>query len=281
MLLDDGEAGIIPNLRVINYSITLTAPPLANFAGRSCGPGPDDDGAGATQPCGPDNEDEWLEEIENWGEVARRIAERASRLGVLIVEAAGNQGIRYPNPAGGVLDVHSVNMAPFAWARANWTAAPLANPIIIVEAIGDLAASAPSLARASFSNLGGDVSAPGVAIWSTGRAGVPWTHQRDSRWCRILQDGWHFVRCPARDRASRLSAGLQPLAHRRAGPGSDPALVDPRHHRRRQPPHRRLRVVVVTAGCSPAARRRQRRFQRRQPARHLWERRRAHRRPSL
>ena len=82
----------------------------------------------------------------------RRVAERFARDRILIVQAAGNSSI----PA--------TDMASFAWAGANWTS-PLPNPVLVVEAI-DFSAG-----LTTFSNTGGDVSAPGLAIWTTGFSG--------------------------------------------------------------------------------------------------------------
>src|SRR5207244_10026037 len=64
--------------------------------------------------------------------------------------------------------VGAENSGDFIWAGEHWiSSAP--DPVIAVEAIGTDAPNTPdpSLARASFSNMGGDISAPGVGIVNT------------------------------------------------------------------------------------------------------------------
>lgn len=117
-----------------------------------CGPGGDDDGVPGTGWCTPNNEDGWLEEMAEWGEAAREVAERASELGVAIVQAAGNSSGSYfasfCPPSGGACSpvLYAGTTAQFGWASDHWTATT-PNPIFVVEAIG------PGLARADFSNV--------------------------------------------------------------------------------------------------------------------------------
>ncbi len=136
-----------------------------------CGPDDNDDNtAGANDYCTPNNDDDWLKEKKHFGKVARNIAEFGSQKGVMIVQAAGNEsGHTSPwNPPatfclGGGVNVpgctverlKAVNVSEFAWASANWANPAIANPIIIVEAIGK------ELNRSVYSNIEGDISAPG------------------------------------------------------------------------------------------------------------------------
>jgi PKD repeat protein len=124
LLLGEKEAGRLGDLRVVNFSIR-------HVAADSFMRGP--------------------MQIEHANRAFRDVAERAARNGVMIVQAAGNEAL----PA--------VNQASFAWAVANWTSS-LPNPVIVVEAIGNTGVLPQSVARASFSNTGGDITAPGVQI---------------------------------------------------------------------------------------------------------------------
>ncbi|HEY0583459.1 MAG TPA: S8 family serine peptidase, partial [Chloroflexota bacterium] len=106
-------------------------------------------------------------EVESNGKAARRIAERAARDGLIIVKSAGND-------SSAASPLQAQRAGGFTWAAANWVSSD-PNPIIVVGAIGKddpdsvfpTGWLAPHLARADFSNAGGDVSAPGVRIWST------------------------------------------------------------------------------------------------------------------
>ena len=100
-----------------------------------------------------------------------RVAERAASLNVMIVQSAGNESTNFCLGDDKAFDVNTGNCkagaekirteltAPFAWASKNYPLDP--NPVVVVEAISD------DLSRAVFSNIGGDVSAPGVKILST------------------------------------------------------------------------------------------------------------------
>ncbi len=185
-LFEKKAGGQLPNLRVINYSGTnnaLVRDPAPSgsapgsvgpyswgrvWAGKLCGPGAGDD-ATKTVPCTPDTEDGALGQTAALGAIARAVAQEAARKDVAIVVAAGNDSagicaapVAQPPCAGSaslvVLDARKRH--PFGWASANWTGAT-ANPIILVEAIDQ------GRARADFSNVGGDVSAPGYQILST------------------------------------------------------------------------------------------------------------------
>jgi subtilisin family serine protease/plastocyanin len=171
----------IVDLRVINYSMGLSAPGVRYRTGQppnpakwwldhpdpNCGPGDDDDGSDLViEFCTPNNEDEWLETMVDMGKVARRTAEYASSLGVTIVQAAGNESDIYcmngPNASPCVSEkLRADTMAQFAWASNNWARSDLANPIVVVEAVNSNTARRPS------SNVGGDIAAPGGDILST------------------------------------------------------------------------------------------------------------------
>jgi uncharacterized protein YkwD/plastocyanin len=173
LILDEKTAGgRTPDLRAINFSAGAASFTPANWWGShptaNCGAGPADDGqAGSTQWCTPNNDDRWLREFAQVGAAARTVAERASGLGVFIVQAASNDSNDFCIPPAAVpcpganppALLQAVNTSEFAWAGANWTS-PRPNSTIIVEAIGN------TLARAPFSDAGGTISAPGVNILS-------------------------------------------------------------------------------------------------------------------
>ncbi|MDZ4825932.1 MAG: S8 family serine peptidase, partial [Actinomycetota bacterium] len=181
--------GSFPNLRAVNMSGTtmvLVRNPTTNVALwganntlKRCGPGLSDD-AGGTGPCTPNTLDGLLAEVANDGVFARRIAERASSKDILLSIAAANDSnsvcadsVQTASPANGACPagftfvlVDTRLWHAFGWANANWQSTA-ANPILMVEAV-DI-----TNARAGFSNIGGDVSAPGVNIWSTFPPGRP------------------------------------------------------------------------------------------------------------
>ena len=192
-IIDEKQpGGQFPNLRVVNYSagsVFFARDKNTNLmswgtlmAGKHCGPGLGDD-AGATGPCTPNTDDTFLADIAGDGAIARAVAARAANANITIAAAAGNESdsicenatttvqpnvVAGPNGQGvtvcpngfhmAILDAR--NMTAFGWADAHWTNAD-PNPIIMVEAVGK------DLKRASFSNIGGEVSAPGVDIVST------------------------------------------------------------------------------------------------------------------
>jgi len=113
----------VPSLRVINYSAGIELPepdywweehPISN---RICGPGDHDDGTIFHYYCTPNNEDRWLQDQANRGKRAHRIAEGASRLGVIIVQSVGNRAEEF-TPGG--LErtlIRAQNDTEFSWAR--------------------------------------------------------------------------------------------------------------------------------------------------------------------
>jgi subtilisin family serine protease len=103
------------------------------------------------------NSDQELQDIaRDQGIIVRTVAELAARKGIIIVSAAGNDSsARYPN-------VRAQYASPFNWAAANAGIYPLpASNIIVVESVGREGA------RSFFSNVNGQVSAPGEGILST------------------------------------------------------------------------------------------------------------------
>ncbi len=169
----------LSDIKVVNLSVKHSVPhavpgdqPWWDSQGvfPVCGPGDNDDNtAGANDFCTPNNDDDWLEEMANLGKATRNIAEYASQKGIIIVQAAGNDsGQTTPglpkstfclgsgvNVEGCTFErLKAVNVAEFAWASENWVNPAIANPIIIVEAIGI------DLGRSVYSNIEGDVSAP-------------------------------------------------------------------------------------------------------------------------
>ena len=148
-----------------------------------CGPGNDDDGTEtAILFCTPNNDDDWLAEIDNWGLSATRIARRASSLGVLISQAAGNDGATFCVPSGATATFlttlinsrtgacHDASStpeplraevgSPFAAASREWLG-PLDNPTVIVENLH------PALAARCRRTSAATISAPGTDILST------------------------------------------------------------------------------------------------------------------
>jgi alpha-tubulin suppressor-like RCC1 family protein/uncharacterized protein YkwD/thiol-disulfide isomerase/thioredoxin/plastocyanin/uncharacterized membrane protein YphA (DoxX/SURF4 family) len=154
-LFNEVEKGSIPNLRVINFSVGAPTPNLEDWWNNhlvfNCGPSGD-------QPCNWNNDAKWHEE---WGDIGRasvKVAMRAASLNVMIVQAAGNESNKFRH--WDEMERIKVEWAtPFGWVVKNYPLDP--NPIVVVEAISD------NLSRAQFSNIGGDVSAPGVDIYST------------------------------------------------------------------------------------------------------------------
>jgi uncharacterized protein YkwD/plastocyanin len=185
MLSEDRPGGDWPHLRVINMSsVTMmyttvdgTPDGVANWGtlnqGRHCGLGTAPDGVGTNAPCTPNNDNSFLNEVKADGTFALKVAQQASAKGVLLTVASGNDSNKICEsatdvaaPAGGncpagftfsKLDTRATQA--FGWADAHWSGG--SNPILMTDAV-DI-----NNARAKFSNIGGDVSAPGVNILST------------------------------------------------------------------------------------------------------------------
>ncbi|HEV2951359.1 MAG TPA: S8 family serine peptidase, partial [Actinomycetota bacterium] len=184
-----------PDLRVINYSAGFPPVSLEKLqqrhpgAGADCGPGPNDDGPGSSDPCSMNNDDKWLTDFFQIGQVAAAIAQVAADSSVIIVQAAGNESNDYCAPlsadpdakppctsaqvAGALEQVSAEHSGEFIWASKNW-ASSSDNPVIAVEAVGDNTTTpdSPSAGRATFSNPGGDISAPGAHIVSNDNGGA-------------------------------------------------------------------------------------------------------------
>ncbi|MCB0961069.1 MAG: cadherin-like domain-containing protein [Acidimicrobiales bacterium] len=174
-----GTAGVAPNLRAINLSINSVSFAQAGavwattFRNRTCGPGAADD-AGGTGACTPNTEDGYLREIAQIGKVDLALARVAASQDVVIVQAAGNDSgvsgnATFCTPLGQTPcttyeKIRASSKSGFAWASANWPDG-VANPIIVVGAID------AQRQRASFSNVGADVSAAGVNTVSANAGG--------------------------------------------------------------------------------------------------------------
>jgi uncharacterized protein YkwD len=165
-----------PGLRVINYSAGVAGFDRtvwsSRYLDRTCGPGATDDeladnGSGLKEYCTPNNSDEWLREFGAVGQTFARVARKAAASNVLIVQSAGNDSDKFRPPGhGDAIVIDARNRNEFAWASANWSSDFVAgrghsNPIVVVQAI-DTDGSRPT-----FSNVGGDIAAPGVAVVST------------------------------------------------------------------------------------------------------------------
>lgn len=182
--------GALPNLRVINLSAgtiqfaKVTRGPTGQqrnvpvwedkFANAKCGPLDNDDATG-TQLCTPANQDDWLREYAQMSHAALAVARLAATQDVVIVKSSGNSSDDFCDVFGAAPCPHTPNPVPlpvygtneFAWAQQNWGASGF--PVLLVEAYGTGAGSSPAQPQvATFSQTGGDVSAPGVNVWGTG-----------------------------------------------------------------------------------------------------------------
>lgn len=180
LLLRELQAGRLTDVRVINHSTTLMDYDREAWGDAhgsdTCGPGVDDDGAGGGT-CFPDTHDPSIEEMVNHGRIMRDVVE-AYVNGLedppLFVVAAGNDGATFC--PGLTLECDTPRPLPttaastMSWSSRNWVD-PAPNPILIVESIGRLVDGrvTPGTQRSGFSNLGGDIAAPGLAV-STGSA---------------------------------------------------------------------------------------------------------------
>jgi Subtilase family len=187
-ILDEARpSGQFPKLRVINVSMSRGLPAANYFTAypnNTYGPLDNDDQPattvpGSLGPCTLDNEDKWLTEVRNGGRAHRTIAERAADHAnrIVFVVSTGNG-------SSDVVAHETRRMNDFGWAAANWVSAVLPNPIFMAEALGTTGApggtccvtgplnlQSPSNARASLSNVGGHIAAPGVMAITTVLAG--------------------------------------------------------------------------------------------------------------
>ncbi len=188
MLNEDRPNGRWPNLRVINMSakttlLTEDTQHVANWGefekGRRCGPGANDDRTpAATGPCTPNTDDTLLNDVAGDGAFATAVAQQASQKNVLLTIASGNESNQIcenatttAKPVGNACPagfhftkVDTRLFHAFGWADAHWSGG--ANPILMTDAVDS------TNARALFSEIGGDVSAPGVGIVSTTTGGT-------------------------------------------------------------------------------------------------------------
>ena len=201
LLLRDVVEGTLPMPDVVNLSIQMKPPEPADWwerwDGETCGPGSDDDATG-TATCFPDHEDGWVNEVASMGEVLRRVVENFLGPGgastPLFVVSTGNISARYCEvlrgnectPELAVPQDAAAAGSPLTWAERNWDVTTFGTPpILSVESIGNIEAPRvrPGRDRSSFSNVGGDISAPGLTV-STGADGAPTDPA-----CRIGSDG--------------------------------------------------------------------------------------------
>ncbi len=201
LLLRDVVEGTLPMPDVVNMSIQMKPPEPADWwerwDGETCGPGSDDDATG-TATCVPDHEDGWVNEVASMGEALRRVVENFLGPGgastPLFVVSTGNISARYCEvlrgddctPELAVPQDAAAAGSPLTWAERNWDVANFGEPpILSVESIGNIESPRvrPGRDRSSFSNVGGDIAAPGLTV-SAGADGAP----ADPA-CRIGSDG--------------------------------------------------------------------------------------------
>ncbi len=182
LLTESIALGRIPAPDVINLSIQNVVAEAADWwaiwDGKTCGPGYDDDAAG-TGVCFPDTEDTSLREYAQTGLAVRTQVEALITVTddpPLLVAATGNYSAMFCAvlrgsacvTASAVPQSGSKMGSPFAWAARNWDTVNFGAdpPILLVESIGLVQNSAllPSTARSPFSNIDGDIAAPGWII---------------------------------------------------------------------------------------------------------------------
>ena len=190
LLVDAIEEGRLGDVRVINYSGGMPMPDGVTWTedavdrGPVCGPGSHDDGPdGGTVDangnpgrwCTPQVDDDHRQEVENQAVAFDMLVRRAADAGVMIVTSAGNASADYcvpaDQPATCLLETQTAEYnSAFGWLATNWGADPARaawpNPILTVGAIGNVGGSTagPSRARMGFSNVGEDVTAPGIML---------------------------------------------------------------------------------------------------------------------
>ena len=166
----------LANPRVINRSLAnpmKRAEAQAQIArGPVCGPGSNDDDAVDGEWCTPSTLDSSRQLLEQGGRWFLRVAARElSNRDILLMSAAGNMGTFFCPPSQPCI-VEPAQWGSYAnWAAANWAIAESGpNPIIVVEALGATVAIEggtavdPARTRAPFSQIAGDISAPGIIL---------------------------------------------------------------------------------------------------------------------
>ncbi len=167
------------NLRVIN----LSAGPFFEFTdgvadfeqryGRDlCGPGADDDTTTPVEQkvaCSPNNQDTYVKEFRAWAELLRPIADRLAAYNVLLVVAAGNDGLDFcaDRPRADVSApctqrtlINTASIQPFGYLASTWPAGSVP-PWVLVEANFT---TTTTMTRAPYSNGGGTLSAGGTTV---------------------------------------------------------------------------------------------------------------------
>jgi subtilisin family serine protease len=131
-----------PNVKVINLSLTYNW--MASYHRNS------------------DTDAEVQGMVVTHGLFARALADFAAERGIILVSAAGND-----STADSKVSAHYAS--PFNWAAQDPTNGAPNKNVLVVESVGR------GQQRSSFSNTGGDLSAPGEGILSTvaSRAGLP------------------------------------------------------------------------------------------------------------
>lgn len=180
LTLTELEAGRMGQPRVINISSAMAYAGAdqwtARWRTRRCGPGANDD-AGSSGPCLPQFEDGRIAFANSMGTAMRGVIEDfVTKVAEppLFVFAAGNNSDGLCNPLGSActervpLPVEAMSEA--AVASRDWDHSVGPNPILVVESIGTYTANpgggqspTPGPARSLFSNIGGHLSAPGLA----------------------------------------------------------------------------------------------------------------------
>ena len=203
LLLRDVQDGRFPMPDVVNMSVQVKPPDpddwWQEWEGTTCGPGLDDDATG-TDVCVPDHEDGWVSEVAEMGGAHRRAVERftetAGASTPLFVVSTGNISAKYCAELRGAdcfpelaepQDAAEAG-SPMTWAERNWDVAAYGEPpILSVESIGNFVSTSlvPGPDRSFFSNVGGDISAPGSTM-STGAVGGP---PEAGAVCRTGSDG--------------------------------------------------------------------------------------------
>ena len=238
-------------IRVINQSAGWKIDPddwVSSHAMKTCSPGRADDAAG-TGPCLPSTDDVWIQAAERLSLPMRDVLKRGAANRILYTTSAGNAGTEWcwtgstlyarPAPSGVAGCVTQVSTAMgnstlttlgLTWSGPQWgDPNPGPNPIIVVESLGNFLPQAAAgvpwtladgygvstyelFARSPFSQVGGHVSAPGGAIYSTcrpdddgqdrnGRALTRTTAKRAGRQCR--RRSWQASRSCSRDTPPR------------------------------------------------------------------------------
>ncbi len=162
------------SLRVINYSMGASAFDGADwqseFGNKLCGPGSRDDdlpdqSAPIKEPCTPNNQDDWQREMAAVGMAAAPVARAAAQAGVMIVQAAGNDGKTFcQNGVCAKIDTASRN--EFSWVSRHW-GEPVVNPNSLPNPILTVQASTAEGGPRDDTTFGADVAAPGDGILST------------------------------------------------------------------------------------------------------------------